>query len=233
MAENIQAIQEALKAKGFDPGPIDGEWGRKTMAAVRAFQAKNGLTADGIVGPRTSKALFAGAAAAPAQLPVPWMSEALKLKGVHEDVSKTRDNPVIMDWASNLGIAYGGDDVAWCGLFTAHCVGSSLPEEALPSNPLGARNWLKFGEPTEPRYGAILVFWRGSKDGWQGHVGFYAGEDAVSYRVLGGNQSDQVCETKIRKDRLLAARWPRSADFIATGAIRVAGDTSAFSMNEA
>lgn len=54
---NVRRVQRALKALGFDPGKIDGEYGPHTMAAVAAFQASNRLVADGIVGPRTAKKL--------------------------------------------------------------------------------------------------------------------------------------------------------------------------------
>lgn len=41
--EEIRAIQNSLKQKGFDPGPIDGSWGRKTMTAMQRFQKSQGL----------------------------------------------------------------------------------------------------------------------------------------------------------------------------------------------
>ena len=40
-------VQEALKAKGNDPGPIDGKMGSKTRAALKAFQETNGLKGTG------------------------------------------------------------------------------------------------------------------------------------------------------------------------------------------
>lgn len=55
--DEVLTVQKSLKAKGFDPGPIDGIFGSKTEAAVRAFQEKNGLQVDGIVGPKTGGAL--------------------------------------------------------------------------------------------------------------------------------------------------------------------------------
>jgi len=49
----VEDIQRLLKAKGFDPGPVDGGFGPRTTAAVVAFQTAKGLAADGIVGPQT------------------------------------------------------------------------------------------------------------------------------------------------------------------------------------
>lgn len=53
----VRQIQVALKAYGFDPGPADGHYGPRTLAAVKAFQRSRHLTPDGIVGPLTWKAL--------------------------------------------------------------------------------------------------------------------------------------------------------------------------------
>jgi len=52
--------------------------------------------------------------------------------------------------------------------------------------------------------GAVLVFERPGG----GHVGFYVGEDATAYHVLGGNQGDAVTIARIAKDRCIARRWP-------------------------
>ncbi len=53
----VAEIQRALKAKGFDPGPIDGVIGSQTMAAVNAFQRKNNLPVDKYLNIETVKAL--------------------------------------------------------------------------------------------------------------------------------------------------------------------------------
>ncbi len=55
-AEN-RTIQTKLKRWGYYTGAIDGIYGPLTKKAVRYFQSKNGLTVDGIVGPKTAAAL--------------------------------------------------------------------------------------------------------------------------------------------------------------------------------
>lgn len=44
---DIAFIQKALAAAGHDVGPIDGKLGRQTREAIRDFQIKTGLPADG------------------------------------------------------------------------------------------------------------------------------------------------------------------------------------------
>jgi len=53
----IKKLQEALKGKGEDPGAIDGRMGRKTHAAVRAFQKSNGLKVTGKLDQETADKL--------------------------------------------------------------------------------------------------------------------------------------------------------------------------------
>lgn len=50
---DVVTLQQDLVKAGFSPGPIDGSFGPKTLAAVKAFQSSKGLVADGIVGPLT------------------------------------------------------------------------------------------------------------------------------------------------------------------------------------
>jgi len=47
---DVRDLQEALKALGHDPGPVDGVFGARTTSAVKAFQAAQGIAVDGIVG---------------------------------------------------------------------------------------------------------------------------------------------------------------------------------------
>ncbi len=55
--EEVRLIQQKLKSLGLYYGAVDGIFGKQTDAAVRSFQRKNGLTADGVAGARTLKAM--------------------------------------------------------------------------------------------------------------------------------------------------------------------------------
>lgn len=55
--DEVKEVQRRLKRWGYYSGSVDGIFGAGTRAAVIAFQKKNGLTADGVVGKATYKAL--------------------------------------------------------------------------------------------------------------------------------------------------------------------------------
>ncbi len=233
----IRDIQKALSDRGYPSGPIDGIWGRRTIAAVRAFQTDNHLEVDGVVGPQTAASLFGAHTIASSASggafddgTLTWFQEARRLIGVTEGAG-ARNNAEILDWADNLEMRYGADSIPWCGLFVAHCIGATLTTEVLPDNPLGARTWARFGVRCEPTTGAVLVFWRVARSSWEGHVGFYAGEDHGAYRVLGGNQSNKVSLAWVAKDRLLDARWPSTVAVRSPGAVWVTRSES-LSTNE-
>ncbi len=97
------------------------------------------------------------------------------------------------------------DDVPWCSSFVCYV----LENSGLGStNSMAARSYLDWGKSTMGKAlpGDIVVFWRGSKDGWQGHVGFYVDETDSFIYVLGGNQNDSVNITRYSKTKLLDIR---------------------------
>ena len=55
--DEVRKIQTKLKNWGYYKGNVDGIYGSQTMQAVKNFQKKNGLKADGIAGTNTLKAL--------------------------------------------------------------------------------------------------------------------------------------------------------------------------------
>jgi peptidoglycan L-alanyl-D-glutamate endopeptidase CwlK len=53
----VRKLQRKLKKLGFNPGRLEGIFGKKTRAALIRFQKSRGLVADGIAGPQTLAAL--------------------------------------------------------------------------------------------------------------------------------------------------------------------------------
>lgn len=139
------------------------------------------------------------------------ISLALSLHGTAEVVGRG-SNKTIIGWRDELNQSgvkisgYSDDDIPWCGLFAAIVTFRRMGIAAeVVKDPLWARNWAKYGvHAAQPALGDVLVFSRGSG----GHVGFYVAEDKTAYHVLGGNQANKVCITRIAKNRCIAVRRP-------------------------
>ena len=56
-SSQTRTVQTKLKRWGYYKGTVDGIYGNLTRSAVKYFQRKNGLVADGIVGKKTAAAL--------------------------------------------------------------------------------------------------------------------------------------------------------------------------------
>jgi peptidoglycan hydrolase-like protein with peptidoglycan-binding domain len=56
-ADDIKKSKEALKAKGLNPGPINGTLDSKTQQALRDFQKANRLPVTGVLDPKTAEKL--------------------------------------------------------------------------------------------------------------------------------------------------------------------------------
>jgi|1186.fasta_scaffold1074419_2 nucleoid-associated protein YgaU len=55
--DGVKSLQNALRARGYDPGAVDGAFGGGTEKAVREFQEASSLEVDGIAGPQTWQSL--------------------------------------------------------------------------------------------------------------------------------------------------------------------------------
>jgi hypothetical protein len=53
----VRTLQRALRRLGYSAVTVDGDYGAKTEGAVIAFQRAHDLTADGVVGPVTARAM--------------------------------------------------------------------------------------------------------------------------------------------------------------------------------
>lgn len=210
-----ESVQSRLFELGYYRGRIDGVAGPLQEMATAAFKMANGLAARPYPGPITLTRLFS-ADAIPRPAPsgkLPGnLEEGFRLNGIRE-VPGPGNNPTIMRWSADLDLAYSGDDIAWCGLFAAHCNNFGFPLEPQDFNRLGARQWLQYGVSCPPILGSTVVFWRTHPTtSWHGHVAFPTGvsSDGVYIRCLGGNQDNMVKESWFTMDRVLGFRAPQA-----------------------
>jgi uncharacterized protein (TIGR02594 family) len=99
----------------------------------------------------------------------------------------------------------------WCAAF----VNAVLEIEGIPNlydiespAPLLAKSFLKWGTPVSPeniQLGDLVIFPRGTQ-GWQGHVGFYAGTENGEWVILGGNQDQSVSYGYFNPNRSIGIR---------------------------
>lgn len=221
-SEIVKEAQRALLRAGRDLVP-DGDFGDITESAIEKFQSDHKLNALGYIGVKTAAALDAvpvvtGVTVETPALSVlkvaPWLSHMRAMNGLRE-ASGSKDNPVIVSWPREIAnkypdigpdvLWYRHDDVPWCGLAAAIC--TTRGGEKPPKAPLGAGNWVSFGQKmklSDRTPGSVFVY---SRVGGH-HVTMYESEDSSYYYCRGGNQSDQICVTKIPKSReVIAVRW--------------------------
>lgn len=127
------------------------------------------------------------------------------------EIHGAQDNPKIVAMFKKSGAAWVDDDeTPWCAAF----VGAVLNDAGIKgTNKLNARSYLDWGVVVDqPQSGDVVVFWRGNREGWQGHVAFYVRTDPNGdIVVLGGNQGDAVSVKPYSKSRLLGYRRPINA----------------------
>lgn len=124
-----------------------------------------------------------------------------------EEWPGARHNPVIIGFFEAAGHSEIHDDeTSWCAAF----VGAICAELGLPNTGrLNARSYLQWGfrvSQSDAIPGDVVVLWRGSPDGWQGHVGFLVRFDGDRVVMRGGNQGDAVSDAAFPISRVLAFR---------------------------
>ncbi len=166
----VRDLQRALKDAGFDPGGIDGDFGPKTEAAVRAFQEDANLLVDGKVGPQTRKALGLSAPSAeptpePAKdLPEPAQAKpaaAPKKKGMLEKAAGkakqmvreeiAREHKVGVNLGTNLSTTFHVPVPGTGGQAPVPVVEQPVPPAPLPpvANPPTPRRAKEGPDPVE------------------------------------------------------------------------------------
>ena len=206
---SFREIQTRLKAHGFDPGPIDGKGGPKTSAAIVAFKVSKNLAPRDFVGAITLAELRKSPSdqIAPDEVksePI-WLRRARQEIGVREIPGPKHSARVLSYWEL-AKLPFRDDETPWCAGFVA----AMLEDCGIVSPRSGmARSFERWGQPINATPGAIVVYWRGSKSGGSGHVGFVVGKDSSgNIMTLGGNQGNAVTIAPFSISRVIGYRWP-------------------------
>lgn len=212
----VRAFQLALAKFGY-PLSGTGYFGNETDTAVEGFQRLHGLKADGVIGAKTAAALDAALAdkagvgiTAPIEKFVErplWLTAGLALIGTKE-YAGSRDNPVIIDWAEEVGgdieKAYTHDSIPWCALFQNLCLAKAGFKGTGTLWALDfAGNWpsIKLNGPAVGAFAPMV------RDGG-GHIITVVGKDQHGNIMgLGGNQSDAVNIKPFAVSRLNKGFW--------------------------
>lgn len=115
---DVERLQLLLKAAGYNPGDVDGHYGKRTAGAVLAFQTdRPDLDDDGVAGPMTLGALDAAIArrkpgVQPAATPA-VSCEAVTWSAFQQLVTAVTRYPV--RYGPGRGLWHGGKFVVSCG----------------------------------------------------------------------------------------------------------------------
>lgn len=212
---NVVKVQKELRAAGFNPGPIDGDFGAKTRAAVIKYQRKYRLDADGIVGPKTWHKLqhdgFADGASKPGKpnkpnrpsRPEPVSGpRAPGTSKIQKMLSEARSHLGYREGAGNrnkFSKALGRPPEPWCADFVSY-VGRKAGFKVNTASAQGVANYLKshgtWKGKRDPQPGDALTFrWDGS-GGWADHVGIvekvFKQNGRTYVQTIEGNSGDRV-----------------------------------------
>ncbi|ADK99368.1 glycoside hydrolase family protein [Brevundimonas subvibrioides] len=116
---DVRALQRLLLAQGFDPGPIDGQIGKKTEAALKAWQAARRLLPDAVIGPRTRDALAAaGLTFSTLRVTTRCVDLIKAWEGIEDGNPRTVNLEPAPDpvgiWTLGWGHALQNQDGSWC-----------------------------------------------------------------------------------------------------------------------
>ncbi|MBF2075027.1 MAG: peptidoglycan-binding protein [Synechococcales cyanobacterium C42_A2020_086] len=212
--EDVEALQSALNALGYNAGDIDGDFGTNTEKAVRRLQQKAGLTIDGEVGSETWKVLggeaninrqtqgilarLADFAEAEAQKALTWTNSSSEAEKYLDIFRKPMQN------LGQIGSAKVFYD--WCGAFAFYCcqqVGIEVPiqPDGFWATMALVESWKYWAKKqgtwyakgnTTPKRGDIVVFdW--DSDGELNHIGIVRGYTPGSnlIRTSEGNRGNR------------------------------------------
>lgn len=138
-----------------------------------------------------------------------WLEIALREYGVSE-IAGARYNSRIFDYHQVTTLKATSDEVAWCSSFICWC----MERAGVPSTKsASARSWLNFGVSIgAPVLGCVVILKRGI-DVTKGHVALFIFDHEDFFFGLGGNQNNEVCIQRFKKEDVLGYRMPDEDDW--------------------
>lgn len=170
----VKEVQQRLSNWYYYRGKVDGIYGPVTFGAVKSFQRKNGLNADGVVGPQTWKALGISVASAKKTTsttykPTKGVSASdditLLARAIHAEaeaepyIGKVAVGAVILNRVANAQFPNSLSGVIYQGRALESVANGRVNSQPNNDSIKAARDALNGWDPT---YGA-LYFWNPSK----------------------------------------------------------------------
>lgn len=180
--ETVKTVQTRLKALGYYTySKITDFYGPITESAVRAFQKANGLSVDGVIGPKTLSKLNSSSAVAKGKTTTTTTASSSNTKTVSvlgaSSSSSSKVESMIAFARTKLGCRYvwgaTGPSTFDCSGFVLTClksVGVSAPRTSASMSSVSS--WDKISKANLQR--GDLVFFS-SSSAYVGHVGIYLG----------------------------------------------------------
>jgi peptidoglycan hydrolase-like protein with peptidoglycan-binding domain len=187
---SVKSLQQKLNQLGFNCGAVDGSFGPKTAAAVKAFQRAAGLVADGVVGPKTWAKINSGSSFTPA--PAATTGKGPTLKSGYTGAAVVSLQHRLNQLGFNCGAADGSFGPKTLAAVKAFQRKHGLAVDGV----VGPKTWSKLGITVTGSAKAPSA--GGSSSGIKGST-LLAAKGKAAALSMGGYKSQGLCATGVSR----------------------------------